>query len=535
MTVRSPSVTLYVVSFLSVGMLVPLACSDDSAPGQATTTSATDGSGAGDMNSNGPGIETGPSGPGSGGAGGTTSNGPGPGSGGMVNEGGMGTPSYVLDETYGGSGKIVAKDVAIDGNGNIIVVGTFDGSVDFGGGTDTGSGDDAFVASYDASGNYNWHVSAGDGQQQVANCVAIDSDNHIIVGGHVDGSMNWGKTNLNSLTQFADAYLVKLCSTADGALGCNTGDGEEAWAEIFQLGDGKFHSAVGCGVDSNDNAYVTGFFQDQITLGGGTLTALGGQGDWDIFLGKFSAAGVHLDSASYGGTEEQYPEDLDVGADGSIAIVGYTLGDIDFGTNITNAAGSRSFIARLTTGFEHEFSKVLGGDDTNRATAVVIADNGDTFVGGNFKNTIDFGAKSFTSTTASDEPYVVRYDDGGGFEYGVGFTGKGIDRVNSIDVDSAGYAVIVGRMNDELKVHSQETLQSAGLADAYAIRLGPPGNAFWGLSRGSTSNDFGYGVAVDSADNIVIVGEFKGTVDFGGGDATATNQDLFIVKFAPGD
>ena len=473
-------------------------------------------------------------GPGSGGTGGA-SNGPGPGSGGTVNEGGMGTPGYVFDETYGGTGKIVAKDVALDGDGNIIVVGTFNGNVSFGGASDTGSGDDAFVASYTSTGQYNWHVSAGDGAQQVVNCVAIDSDNHIIIGGHVDGSMSWGKTNLGSLSQFADAYLAKLCATPDASLGCSAGDGEEAWAEIFQLSSGKFHSSIGCGVDSSDNTYVTGFFQDQITLGGDTLTAIGGQSDWDVFLGKFSSTGAHLDSESYGGTEPQYPEDLAVGADGSIAIVGYTLGDIKFDTNITNSMGERSFVARLGPDFDHVFSKVHGGDDSNRATAVAVADNGDTFVGGNFKNTIDLGAKSITSTTASDEPYVVRYGSDGTFDYGVGFTGQGIDRVNGIDVDSGGYAVIVGRTNADLIVHSQETLQSAGLADAYAVRLGPPGNAFWGLSLGSTSNDFGYAVAIDDANNVVMVGEFKGTVDFGGGDVSASNQDLFIVKYTSGD
>ena len=47
---------------------------------------------------------------------------------------------------------------------------------------------------------------------------------------------------------------------------------------------------------------------------------------------------------------------------------------------------------------------------------------------------------------------------------------------------------------------------------------------------GSTSNNLGLGVAVDSSGKFYSTGGFQGTVDFGGGDITATaNSDIFVL------
>ena len=43
----------------------------------------------------------------------------------------------------------------------------------------------------------------------------------------------------------------------------------------------------------------------------------------------------------------------------------------------------------------------------------------------------------------------------------------------------------------------------------------------------------GNSVAIDIAGNVVVTGYFEGTVDFGGGPASGTDGDMFVVKFSP--
>ncbi len=46
-------------------------------------------------------------------------------------------------------------------------------------------------------------------------------------------------------------------------------------------------------------------------------------------------------------------------------------------------------------------------------------------------------------------------------------------------------------------------------------------NHLWSQSFGGTQDEIGYAIAVDGADNVLVTGQFQGTVDFGGGPLTS--------------
>ena len=65
------------------------------------------------------------------------------------------------------------------------------------------------------------------------------------------------------------------------------------------------------------------------------------------------------------------------------------------------------------------------------------------------------------------------------------------------------------------------------------IRRSCPGGgplAGFGGSTGGFAR--GRGVAADSDNNILITGEFEGSVNFGGGDLPSSGVDLFVAKLA---
>ena len=77
-----------------------------------------------------------------------------------------------------------------------------------------------------------------------------------------------GNPNANS----TEAFMVKYSAS-----------GDHLWSHVF---DGTYvQSSQAVGVDGAGNAYLTGYYQGSIDLGGGALNSMG---NYDIFLGKFA-------------------------------------------------------------------------------------------------------------------------------------------------------------------------------------------------------------------------------------------------------
>jgi hypothetical protein len=78
------------------------------------------------------------------------------------------------------------------------------------------------------------------------------------------------------------------------------------------------------------------------------------------------------------------------------------------------------------------------------------------------------------------------------------------------------------------------TAASSGSYDILVAKYNASGTAQWTRRYGAEYSDFGYGIATDAAGNVIVVGEFSTTVDFGGGvQPSVGGQDGFAVKFAP--
>ncbi|MCH7666561.1 MAG: hypothetical protein IH936_11615, partial [Acidobacteria bacterium] len=93
------------------------------------------------------------------------------------------TPLYaqhLWSRRFGDTGLDVGYAIAIDGDGNVIVTGSFERTVNFGGGPRTSAGSsDIFVAKYDAGGNHLWSQRFGDTGPDVGHAIAIDGSGNV--------------------------------------------------------------------------------------------------------------------------------------------------------------------------------------------------------------------------------------------------------------------------------------------------------------------------------------------------------------------
>jgi len=116
--------------------------------------------------------------------------------------------THLWSRSFGDSGNDKVRDLIVDGDSNIIIVGDFFYSIDLGGGLLTSAGDkDAFVAKYSSDGNHLWSTHYGDMNYQSAQCVTVGSENHISIAGQFAGEIDLGGGPLYSMDA-QDLYLA---------------------------------------------------------------------------------------------------------------------------------------------------------------------------------------------------------------------------------------------------------------------------------------------------------------------------------------
>ena len=111
---------------------------------------------------------------------------------------------------FGETGLHIPTGIAVDSNGGVILTGVMMGSVDFGGGKlDNQGGMDAFLVSLAPNGDYRFAIQVGNTQDQSGTQVALNSDGDILWLGTFEGSVSIAGTALQSAGQ-ADLFISKI-------------------------------------------------------------------------------------------------------------------------------------------------------------------------------------------------------------------------------------------------------------------------------------------------------------------------------------
>jgi fibronectin type 3 domain-containing protein len=231
---------------------------------------------------------------------------------------------HVWSKRFGGSGNDTGMAIATDSSGNVIVVGSFEGSASFGGGSFSSSGlRDVFVAKYSATGTHLWSKKFGGSGDDVGYGVAVNSTGDIFLSGKFQGTVNFGGSNLGSAGG-DDIFLTKLSGST----------GAHVWSK--GMGSSSSDASIGVDVDGSGNVVMTGYFTGSVNLGGALLSGSG----IDVFVAKYSSTGTHIWSKRFGGFDTQIPNGVAVGPGGEAVVTGYFASSIDFGTGVLTSLGS---------------------------------------------------------------------------------------------------------------------------------------------------------------------------------------------------
>jgi len=181
------------------------------------------------------------------------------------------------------------------------------------------------------------------------------------------------------------------------------------------------------------------------------------------------------------------------------------------------------------------FLVTFGGSGIETDNAGVAVDSSDNiYITGTSSGTNVFGASVTSGTT--EDIFVVKLNSSGVVQWVYTAGGTGRDRGRKIALDSSGNIYVAGYYQNTVDFGGGN-VTSNGSFDAFILKLNSSGTFQWVKSYGgSTGNDLGRDVVVDSNDNAIMLGTFRGTVNFDSGDGggvvnyTSNDYDVFLIR-----
>ena len=388
----------------------------------------------------------------------------------------IGLGSSALRDSGGG--------VATDGGGNVYVTGKFGGTVDFDPGPDTfnltdsgdPSGGDAFIAKYSSTGQLVWAraiAASGGITENVGSTIQVDASGNVYAGGAFVGTAD--------LDPGPGSFLVTSnpLSTNDGFVVKLDPLGEFLWGGQIGTNNAKA-SLESIDLDAGGNIYLTG---------------------------------------RYGAPPDTGPTET----------------DLNPGAGTFNVAGQGSYAVKLDGAGQFIWARTLDGDAFTRGIAV--DSSGDIHIAGGFSGAIDFdpGPGTFFPTIADGSHlFVWKLDSSGNLIWARAAGGLG---ANGIAVNTFGEVLVAGvfRGPSDFDPGPGEFILAGLGTDAVLWKLDSSGNFLTAHRFGSNGPDQAWGVAVDSAGDEYLFGEFNSTVDFDPGPGvtsltSAGGGDAFILK-----
>lgn len=380
-------------------------------------------------------------------------------------------------KTFGGSGKCIAYDATTDNDGNIIVAGSFTGTVFFNNTKLVNDGiKDFFIAKYDTDGNLIWVKQSVSNKDNEAYGVVCDKSGNIFITGYFSGLVKLSDNiSINSENE-KNCFVIKYDK-----------NGMFIWASRTNGVFDKYGKDLT--IDKNGNILITGVFKNDIS-----------------FFYEDEITGIDKgDNNEDKETERSF--------------------------TLNSKGASDIFIAKYSCNNELLWAKQSDGDGTAESASIKSDNKGNSYITGYFTNTCSFGEMKLISKGGKDI-IVVKYDSTGNViwanqpcksETDMQSCGMNIDKNNNIFL--TGYF-------SGTAIFGKTKLESKNNDDIFISKMDYNGNALWAKQAGGTGNEYGREIVSGSDGNIYITGGFNSGFDFGTSKiSNAGDWDIFVLKF----
>lgn len=414
-----------------------------------------------------------------------------------------------------------SEQVAIDPWGNIILAGTYDGTLKIDQQQLIGAGmGDVFVAKFDAEGGTLWSRSFGDASEQLVTSLATDAAGNIIMAGTFKGTINFGNGGLISAGE-RDFFLAKLDTF-----------GNLMWSKKF--GDALDQSFPSIATFIDGSIALTGSFNGSIDLGGTILTSAGAN---DALIAKFDATGNHLWSSRFGdANNDQRGSGVAVDKAGAVILSGRFQGSMAVGNVDLFSKGAHDIFVAKLSGQDGAVNWANGWGSTdaegNEAVArVVTLDTGEFLAVGVFDKSFAVVGENIVSHGQNDI-FIMKLTDGGDPLWIKGYGSDFSDLPFGIAL-SPDQKLVLGGISGKSIDFGGGPLLSVGGEDLFLAELDKDGKHIWSRRYGGELDSSALSSVAFGAPGVLFAtGSFKGTIDLGGAPLKSTGDGaIFLAKY----
>jgi hypothetical protein len=454
-----------------------------------------------------------------------------------VNNGAVVSPPGQIQWVATGGGTTfndaIPRSIAADSSGNIVAVGQFSGTVNFGTGpiSSTAGNANIFIAKYNSNGALVWLKTLGStgpaylNNSEYAYGVAIDSQNNIIVTGQFQGTVDFSGTGAPgaSLTNNAPVIFVAKYNSS----------GVVSFVKKFGVSNNNVGYAVATA--TNDDIFLAGAIQSTIDFGNGFVLTSAGYDD--VVLARLDHTDGHTVWAErWGSSNYDDPTSLAVDKNNNIWVTGTFNAQPDFGGGLeTNVFGF--FVAKYSgANGSWLFDRTTGGTGSAYGVATDPT-TGNAVVTGSFVTPMDFGG-GLVSPGVGQTLFLAAYDPSGRTNLWLRTWGGDIsgspDRGIGVKISANGVLALTGNFGSymEFGVYPQNPPVSGfGYFVAEFTLSGNSPPVYQWAKRSSSSNSSSYGVAFSPLGTVATCGYFQGSTDFGGMVAGAGMIGSFVANY----
>ena len=330
-----------------------------------------------------------------------------------------------------------------------------------------------------------------------------------------------------TLLRLAIACVLVVVGWGSSASAWDTTAGNDTNFGSITFGGTEPDYSTSVAVDGSGNVHVAGYFDNTVNFGAGNVTSNGGE---EVFVTKYDAAGAHQWTTTFGGTGADQAQSVVVDGSGNVYVGGHFRNTVDFGAgNVTSAGNYDVFVTKLNAAGAHQWTTTFGGTDSEIFFELAVDGSGNVYTTGYFKGTVNFGAGNVTSAGGKDV-FVTKLNSAGAHQWTTTLGGTSEQAGHGVAVDGSGNVYVTGEFYGTVNFGAGD-VTSAGQTDGFVTKLNSAGAHQWTTTFGGTGWDYGNEMAVDASGNVHVTGHFHNTVNFGAGNITSNGgYDVFVTK-----
>ncbi|MGK3964775.1 SBBP repeat-containing protein [Sorangium sp. So ce118] len=425
----------------------------------------------------------------------------------------------IWSKIFGDASNQSINDIAIDSEENILITGTFSGTLALAPSdplkSDTRS---IYLAKLTKEGAHLWSRQFGK-MDTSASRITVDSENNVLVAGVFQYSMSIGDKTIDAGDRaIFSAYISKWDSS--GALSWLVS--EDVSKEELQI--------AGIATDTSGNAFVYG--RDACR----SVCGVAGEGLW---LCKYDSGGQRAWCKHFVGSDSEGKRlagDIAVDAMDDVYITGSLASNeearpVEFGGPILTLGDDLDgFIVKLDNDGSFKAQQTIRGPGQQRGVDIAIDKDGNVIALANHDNMTIVGVYSVRSAGMSDI-LAAKLNSQLSCIWSRSLGSSDNETAIQLAVASDGTIAVTGRAQGDVD-YGGGPLVGAGGVDLALIKLAPDGAHVWSKRFGDDRNQTSKAIAILPSGEPILAADIEGSIDVGAGALYSSGgNDILLARF----